>query len=116
MDNNNIKDYARKVAKSSLDYDIAYNQKRVGKSDGRELKNLKEIFDGFCQSANFAACKRKPGEVAGGIGSLSELIMKVEMSGEIQKTKVVFPKDDVDRILKDFTHTLIAAGLDGESE
>ena len=58
-------DYARKAAKASLDADIKYNRMRQGKASVAEWEKAQAIFDNLSKSANFAACKRKPGDMAG---------------------------------------------------
>lgn len=63
------------------------------------------------KSANFAACKRKPGE-GGGMGSWSELTYKLETSGYPCTRKIEWEKDDVDRTIMEFRHIIDALGLD----
>ena len=65
LDNQNLQDYARKAAKASLDADIKYNRMRQGKAGVAEWEKAQAIFDNLSKSANFAACKRKPGDMAG---------------------------------------------------
>lgn len=65
LDNQNLQDYARKAAKASLDADIKYNRMRQGKASVAEWEKAQAIFDNLSKSANFAACKRKPGDMAG---------------------------------------------------
>lgn len=81
LDNQNIQDYARKAAKASLDADIKYSKMRHGQASVSEWKEAQAIFDNLSKSANFAACKRKPGDMAG-LGSLGAIVAKIEMSGE----------------------------------
>jgi len=68
LDNVNIRDYARKVAKASLNADIAEDKMRRGQISASEYKEAQRIFDDLSKSSNFAACRRKPGE-ASGMGS-----------------------------------------------
>lgn len=65
LDNQNIQDYARKAAKASLDADIKYNRMRQGQGGANDWKEAQAIFDNLSKSANFAACRRKPGDRAG---------------------------------------------------
>lgn len=65
LDNQNIQDYARKAAKASLDADIKYNKMRQGLGTANDWKEAQAIFDNLSKSANFAACRRKPGDSAG---------------------------------------------------
>lgn len=73
LDNVNIRDYARKVAKASLNADIAEDRMRRGEISASDYKEAQKIFDDLSKSSNFAACKRKPGE-ASGMGSLGDII------------------------------------------
>ena len=114
LDNQNIEDYARKAAKASLDADIKYNRMRQGQAGVAEWEKAQAIFDNLSKSANFAACKRKPGDMAG-LGSLGAIVARIEQSGELDTPRVTFPKDDIDRIIDDFRHITVAIGLDGIS-
>lgn len=109
LDNQNIEDYARKAAKASLDADIKYNRMRQGQAGVAEWEKAQAIFDNLSKSANFAACKRKPGDMAG-LGSLGAIVAKIEQSGELDTPKVTFPKDHIDRIIDDFRHITAAIG------
>lgn len=80
LDNVNTRDYARKVAKASLNADIAEDKMRRGIISASEYKEAQKIFDDLSKSANFAACRRKPGE-SSGFGSLGETILRLEVSG-----------------------------------
>ena len=111
LDNQNIMDYARKAAKASLDADIKYNRMRQGQAGVAEWEKAQAIFDNLSKSANFAACRRKPGDIAG-LGSLGAIVAKIEMSGELDTPMVEFPPDDIDKIIADFRHTVAAVGLE----
>ncbi len=111
LDNQNIRDYARKAAKASLDADIKYSKMRHGQASVAEWEKAQAIFDNLSKSANFAACKRKPGDMAG-LGSLGAIVAKIEMSGELDIPDISFPPDDIDRIIADFRHTVAAVGLE----
>lgn len=111
LDNENIRDYARKVAKASLEADIAYDKKRSGKISSSELKEAQLMFDNLSKSAEFAACKRRTSDT-GGLGSFGELIAKLENTGVLQTVTVRFPKDDVDHVIDDYRHILAAVGID----
>lgn len=111
LDNVNIRDYARKVAKASLNADIAEDKMRRGQISASEYKEAQKIFDDLSKSSNFAACRRKPGDTSG-MGSLGEIILKLEVSGELNIEGVTFPPDDVDKIIEDFRHTLKAVGVE----
>jgi len=111
LDNESIRDYARKAAKASLDADIKYNKMRHGQASANDWKESQAVFDNLSKSANFAACKRKPGEQAG-MGSLGLLIQKIESTGLLQTQKVSFPEDVYDQIINDYRHIVAAIGLD----
>ena len=112
LDNVNIRDYARKVAKASLNADIAEDRMRRGEISAGDYKEAQKIFDDLSKSSNFAACRRKPGE-SSGLGSLGEIILRLETSGELNVQGVTFEPDDIDKIIADFRHTLTAAGAEG---
>lgn len=112
LDNVNIRDYARKVVKASLNADIAEDKMRRGEISASEYKEAQKIFDDLSKSSNFAACKRKPGE-ASGLGSLGEIIMRLEIDGKLNENGFTFPADDIDKIILDFDHTLEAIGIEG---
>lgn len=112
LDNVNIRDYARKVVKASLNADIAEDKMRRGEISASEYKEAQKIFDDLSKSSNFAACKRKPGE-ASGMGSLGEIIVRLEIDGKLNENGFTFPEDDIDRIIQDFNHTLEAVGAKG---
>lgn len=113
LDNVNIRDYARKVAKASLNADIAEDKMRRGEISASEYKEAQRIFDDLSKSSNFAACRRKPGE-ASGMGSLGEIIMRLEQSGALNENGFTFPEDDVDKIIQDFRQTLHSVGIEGQ--
>lgn len=112
LDNVNIRDYARKVSKASLNADIAEDKMRRGVISAGEYKEAQRIFDDLSKSSNFAACRRKPGE-ASGMGSQGEIIMRLEVSGVQQTNGFTFPADDVDKIIEDFRQTLRSVGIEG---
>lgn len=80
----------------------------VSVSDWREAQS---IFDNLSKSANFAACRRKAGDAAG-LGSLGQIVAKIEQTGKLETMKVSFPPDDIDKILGDLMHVVAAVGLD----
>lgn len=112
QDNVSMRDYARKVAKASLNADIAEDKFRRGEISAGEYKEAQKIFDDLSKSSNFAACRRKPGE-ASGMGSLGEIITRLEVSGKQKTNGFHFPEDDVDKIIADFRYTLKSVGIEG---
>lgn len=111
LSSENMRDYGRKASKASLHADQTLDKVRRGEASISEWREAQAIFDTLSKSANFAACRRKPGEQAG-LGALGLIIQKIEGMGILQSTKVTFPTDDVDRIIEDFRHTIAAVGLD----
>ena len=111
LDNVNIQDYARKVTKASLNADIAEDKMRRGQITAKEYKEAQQIFDDLSKSSNFAACRRKPGENTG-MGSLGDIILRLETDGFMNDNPYTFPDDDVDKVVNDFLHTVQAIGAD----
>ena len=104
LDDVNIQDYARKVAKASLEADTRYNNMRIGKCTSKEWKEAQDMFDGLSKSANFAACQKKDRGSAGN-EVLCEIIQNIEIHHRADMPQVFFPPDDIDRIIADFAHT-----------
>ena len=113
LDTQNLRDYARKVCRASLMVDKAQDDFAAGRCDYSVVKDAINSFDALSKSANFAACKRKPGD-NGGIGSWSELTLKLETSGHPCTRKIEWEKDDVDRTIEEFRHLVMSLGLENE--
>ena len=113
LDDENRRDYARKVIRASFNADIAEDKYRRGEISLKEYKDAANLFDNLSKSSEFAACKRKPGETSG-MGSLGEIILQVELSGSLNNRQDEFPPDQIDAILDDFYHAFVAAGIRGE--
>lgn len=111
LDNVSIRDYARKVAKASLNADIAEDKMRRGQITQKEYSDAVKIYDDLSKSSNFAACRRKPGENTG-MGSLGEIILKMEVDGHLDFNPYAFPEDNVDYVIHDYRHTIAAVGMD----
>ena len=111
LDNINIQDYARKVAKASLNADIAEDRMRRGQGTPTEYKEAQKIFDDLSKSSNFAACRRKPGESTG-MGSLGEIILRLETQGYLDENPYIFPDDDIDKVIAAYQYTLEAVGME----
>lgn len=104
LDDVNIQDYAKKVAKASLEADTRYNNMRIGKCSSGDWKEAQAIFDNLCKSANFAACQKKD-KGAGSNEVLCEIIANIEINHQADMPQVFFEEDHIDLILKDFAHT-----------
>ena len=111
LDTENLRDYARKLSKASLLADKAQDDYAAGRCDFSVVKDALAQFDMLSKSANFAACKRKPGD-NGGMGSWAELTYKLETSGHPCTRKIQWAKDDVDRTISEFRYIVEALGLD----
>lgn len=97
-----------------MDVDIISDKRRRGLATMEDLARAQQMFDKLSQAAAFAACKRQNVQ-SSGLGSLGEIIEQIEITGAIQKVKVEFEPDDIDKILSDFLHTLEAVGIGGAS-
>lgn len=111
LDTENQRDYARKLSKASLLADKAQDDYAAGKCDFSVVKDALAQFDMLSKSANFAACKRKPGD-NGGMGSWAELTYKLETSGHPCTRKIEWEPDDVDRTIAEFRYIIESLGLD----
>lgn len=99
------KDYVKKIAKASLAMDEAFDDMMQGKTGAdKRYKENKAIFDSLSQSAKLSEKTRGQNDVAG-LGSLSEIVMKLEQTGFLQK-KIEFEDDDISKINKDLRHIL----------
>ena len=111
LDNINLQDYARKVIKASLNADLAEDRMRRNQGSPDEYMKAQKVFDDLSKSSNFAACRRKPGESAG-MGSLGEIILRLETQGYLDQNPYTFPDDDVDKIIEAYQYTLKAVGME----
>lgn len=84
---------------------------RQGHGSANDWKEAQAIFDNLSKSANFAACRRKPGDAAG-LGSLGQIVQRIELSGKLHTVEASFPKDDIDLIIDDFRHIVSSIGID----
>jgi hypothetical protein len=99
------KDYVKKIAKASLAMDEAFDDMMQGTTGAdKRYKENKTIFDSLSQSAKLSEKTRGQNDVAG-LGSLSEIVMKLEQTGFLQK-KIEFEDDAISKINKDLRHIL----------
>lgn len=104
IDNVNREDYARRVAKASLEADNKYQKMRQGTGTAKEWQEAQSVFDMLSKSASFAESQRK--EVTNtSMNALSTIIMDIELNHHNEMPKITFEKDDIDLILKDFGFT-----------
>ena len=111
LDNENMKDYTRKVIKASLNADLAEDRMRRGQGSLEEYMKAQKVFDDLSKSSNFAACRRKPGE-SSGMGSLGEIILRLETQGYLDENPYTFPDDDIDKVIQAYKYTLESIGMD----
>lgn len=111
LDNVNMQDYTRKVIKASLNADLAEDRMRRGQGTPDEYAKAQKIFDDLSKSSNFAACRRKPGESAG-MGSLGEIVLKLETQGYLDENPYTFPDDDVDKVIQAYKYTIESIGME----
>jgi hypothetical protein len=84
---------------------------RRGQGTPDEYMKAQKIFDDLSKSSNFAACRRKPGESTG-MGSLGEIILKLETQGYLDENPYTFPDDDIDKVIQAYKYTLESIGMD----
>ena len=84
---------------------------RRGQITAKEYKEAQDIFDSLSKSSNFAACRRKPGETTG-MGSLGEIILRLETQGYLDENPYTFPDDEVDKVIQAYKYTLQAVGME----
>jgi hypothetical protein len=109
LDNHSHIDYAKKVSKSSLAMDQAYNDMLNGVIGAeKRYKDCKDIFDQLSQSAKFAEKTRSENDSVG-FGSLGELIKKMETDGFLQN-EIKFPEDDIDRVINAYRWVISSVG------
>ena len=111
LDNENMQDYTRKVIKASLNADLAEDRMRRGQGSLDEYMKAQKVFDDLSKSSNFSACRRKPGESTG-MGSLGEIILKLETQGYLDENPYTFPDDDIDKVIQAYQYTLQSIGMD----
>ena len=104
IDNVNREDYARRVAKASLEADNKYQKMRQGTGTAKEWQDAQNVFDMLSKSASFAESQRKESSNSA-MNALSTIIMDIELNHHADCPKVSFPPDQVDKILHDFGFT-----------
>ena len=107
----NLQDMAKKVAKASLLADKAQNDFMAGNCDFDTVRNAMAQYDMLSKSGNFAACKRKPGENTG-LSSWSEISLKCEQTGHPCTRKIEWEQDDIDKTINEYRYIVEALELD----
>ena len=110
----NIRDYAKKLAKQSLIADKAQDDFNNGRCAFDVVKDAIAEFDRLSKSGNFAAC-RKDKNAKRGLTSWAETTMFLETNGYCKKNYVRLELDDIDKCILNLRHTVEAIGLDENS-
>lgn len=106
------RDYAKKLAKASLQADKAQDDFAAGRCDYQLVKDSMANFDLLSKSANFApSTKRKDGTTSG-LGSFGEIALWLETNGYPCIKKVEWEPDDVDKTISEFSYLIESIGLD----
>lgn len=93
----NHRDYARKIAKASLQMDKCFEDMMAGVSGAdTRYKNARETFDNLCKSAKFSESTRSLNDV--GLSSFSIITDRVEAHNWIPE-HIPIVKDDIDKML-----------------
>ena len=108
----NLRDTAKKLAKASLQADKIQDKYMAGQATMQDVKDAVALFDLLSKSGNFSASKRKPGE-KGGLGSWAEISFYCETNGHPMTRKIEWPKDDVDKTIDEFRYIVEALDLQG---
>ena len=111
LDDTNLRDIAKKLAKQSLQADKVQDKYAAGQATIADVKDAMTLFDLLSKSGNFAACKRPPGD-RGGMGSWGELSLYLETHGHPMTRKIEWPKDDVDKTIDEYRYIIESLGLD----
>ena len=99
----NHRDYARKIAKASLQMDKSFNDMIAGIAGAdKRYKDAKDAFDQLCKSAKFSEATRSVNDV--GISGFAKVAEMVEAHNWIPK-HVVMEKDEIDKML-DYLSTI----------
>jgi hypothetical protein len=103
-----------KTAKTSLMVEKTYEAWISGTGTEKVYRDAQSAFDTISQSAKFSEKTRSYTD-NNGMGSLGEIIRRLEIDGFLQK-KIEFEKDDVDSIIEDFRWILASIGVDTSGE
>ena len=106
------RDYAKKLAKASLQADKAQDDFAAGRCDYQLVKDSMQQFDMLSKSANFAPSVKKKDGNQNGLGSFSEIALYLEQNGHPCTRKIEWEQDDVDKTLNEFMHIVESLGLD----
>ena len=103
LDDVSMQDYARKVAKASLDADNMYDDYRAGKCTQKQWMDAQNVFDNLSRSSAFTAAQRKE-RSSDNLKSVAEIIAEIDINHHAVMPNVTFPPDDIDKIREDFRH------------
>lgn len=108
----NLRDTAKKLAKQSLICDRVQDRYAAGQATLADVKDAMTLFDLLSKSGNFSASKRKPGDKSG-LGSWAEISFYLETNGHPMQRKIEWEKDDVDKTIDEFRYLVEALDLNG---
>ena len=103
----NLKDTAKKLAKQSLICDQVQDKYAAGKASLQDVQSAMSLFDLLSKSGNFSASKRKPEEKQEET-SFSEITKYCETHGHPCTKEIKWPKDVVDQTLEALQYIAIA--------
>ena len=103
IETRNHKDYAMKIAQTSLYMNQVYQQ-LLNNDKGAQVayKSARENFDKLCESAKFSEKTRSQNDV--GMGSIAKIIEMVE-AGHYIPQHIPVEKDDIEVIIEGLNHT-----------
>lgn len=107
LDDINLKDTAKKLAKQSLICDRVQDKFAAGQVTAQEVQSAMALFDLLSKSGNFSASKRKPEEKQEET-SFSEITKYCETNGYPCVKKIDWPKDVVDETLEALQYIAVA--------
>lgn len=116
----NLRDTAKKLAKQSLICDRIQDKYAAGQASLADVKDAFALYDMLSKSGNFAACKRKPEEKPDE-NSFSQMVDYCEKNGHPCIKKIEWEKDVVDTALDGLYYILEAIrdeapGIEGDDE
>lgn len=107
----NRMDSAKKMCRASLESDKAFNAYRDGTGSRVDWEKSLAVYDMLSKSAAFAAVSKKKDAavVVDTTTSLTEIIYAIELTGALLPVPPdYFPEDNIDRVYKQFKHTIKA--------
>lgn len=103
-------DYAKKMCRASLEADNAFAAYRENRGSRADWEKAMSVYDMLSKSAAFAeSSRKKEAAPVTDASSLSEFILSIEETGKlVTASPDYFPEDNVDKVYRQFMHTLKA--------